>query len=153
LSLAKIILSAVIFLIIIQFIQPARNTSDGISATDISKTVRIPESVQALLKNTCYDCHSNNTDYPWYSNIQPIGWLMAYDIKRAKNELNFSEFGSYSQRRQSSKLEGIANSIRDGIMPLSSYKMMHKNAQLSANEKTLLINWSLQSKESLSVRK
>lgn len=152
-SLAKIILSAVIFLIIIQFIQPAHNTGVRILAADISKTVSIPDSVQAILKNACYDCHSNNTDYPWYSNIQPIGWLMAYDIKRAKNELNFSEFGSYSQRRQLSKLEGIANSIRDGIMPLPSYKMMHKNARLRVNEKAQLINWAQQSIDSLSVRK
>jgi hypothetical protein len=150
LSLAKKILLAIgIVLIIIQFIQPAHNTSVQILATDISKMVSISDNVKSLLKITCYDCHSNNTTYPWYSNIQPIGWLMGYHIKEAKNQLNFSEFGSYSQRRQLSKLDGIANSIRDNIMPLSSYKMMHKTVQLNKNEKILLINWVQQSKNSL----
>jgi hypothetical protein len=104
------------------------------------------------MKNTCYDCHSNKTYYPWYSNIQPIGWLMAYHIKQAKKELNFSEFGSYSQRRQLSKLEGITNSIKDDIMPLISYKIVHKSAQLGTDEKSLLINWANQSIDSLFVR-
>lgn len=150
-SLAKKILLAVgIVLIIIQFIQPAHNTSVQILATDISKTVSISDSVKALLIITCYDCHSNNTNYPWYSNIQPMGWLMAYHIKKAKNQLNFSEFGSYSQRRQLSRLDGIANSIKDDIMPLNSYKLMHKSAQLNNEEKSLLINWAQQSTDSIS---
>ena len=78
-----------------------------------------------------------------------MGWLMAYHIKKAKNQLNFSDFGSYTQRRQLSKLDGIANSIKDDTMPLKSYKIMHKSAQLSTNEKTLLINWAQQSRDSL----
>ena len=148
----KILLAVGIALIIIQFIQPVHNTSVRTLATDISKTVSISDSVLALLKITCYDCHSNNTDYPWYSNIQPMGWLMAYHIKRAKNELNFSEFGIYSQRRQLSKLDGIANSIKYDIMPLSSYKLMHENAQLGTFEKRLIYTWAQQSIDSLSIK-
>jgi hypothetical protein len=79
-----------------------------------------------------------------------MAWLMAYHIKQAKDQLNFSEFGSYSKRRQLSKLDGIANSIKDDIMPLKSYKIMHKTAQLSTDEKSLLINWIQQSIDSLS---
>jgi hypothetical protein len=146
----KLLLAAAVAGLTIQFIQPAHNTSDQVSATDLSKVVSIPDSVQAVFKNTCYDCHSNNTVYPWYSIIQPMGWMMSNHIKHAKKELNFSGFGSYSSRRQSSKLDGIANSIKDGTMPLSSYKMMHKNAQLSPNQKMLIINWALDSKDSLS---
>jgi hypothetical protein len=149
----KILLAVGIVLIIIQFIQPAHNTSVQILATDISKTVSISDSVKALLIITCYDCHSNNTTYPWYSNIQPMGWLLAYHIKEAKNQLNFSEFGSYSQRRQLSKLDGIDNSLKDDIMPLKSYKIMHKSTQLNADEKSLLINWAKKSIDSLSVSK
>lgn len=135
-----------IVFIVIQFIQPAHNKSDLSLATDISKTISISDSLQIIIKNACYDCHSDNTDYPWYSNVQPMGWLMAKHIKKGKEELNFSEFGSYSPRRQVSKLNGIANSIRDDIMPLSSYRLMHKSARLSANEKTILINWAEKSK-------
>jgi len=149
----KILLFAIaIVFIAIQFYRPAFNKSSQVFATDISKIVTTSDSVQAVLKNTCYDCHSNNTNYPWYSNIQPMGWLMVKHIRKGKDELNFSEFGSYSQRRQLSKLNGIANSIKDNIMPLPSYKMMHKNAQLSTYEKALLINWVQQAKDSLSVK-
>src|SRR5450759_5035202 len=131
----KILLVSGILFIALQFIRPVHNKSGKILITDISNVVAIPDTVLSLLKNACYDCHSNNTDYPWYTDIQPMGWLMAHHIKQAKSQLNFSEFGTYSQRKQLSKLDGIANSIRDNIMPLSSYKMMHKNAQFSTNEK------------------
>jgi hypothetical protein len=147
-----LLLSGILF-IALQFIRPVHNISKQTLPTDISKVVTIPDTVLTMLKNACYDCHSNNTDYPWYSNVQPMGWLMAYHIKQAKNQLNFSAFGSYPQRRQLSKLDGIANSIKDDIMPLKSYKIMHKSARLSAVEKSLLINWAQQSIDSLSVIK
>ena len=150
--LKKILLSTGVVIIGIQFIRPALNKSNQVFNTDISKIVTTSDSVQILLENACYDCHSNNTNYPWYSNIQPIGWLMAKHIRKGKDELNYSEFASYSPRRQLSKLNGIANSIRDDIMPLSSYKWMHKNAQLNKFEKTLLFNWVQQASDSLAVK-
>jgi len=138
----KILVVFVAVIIVLQFIRPGLNKSNQVLTTDITKVVTVPDSVHILLKNACYDCHSNNTDYPWYSHIQPMGWLIAYDIKQAKNELNFSEFGAYSQRRQLSKFDGIANSLKDDIMPLKSYKLMHKNVRLSSDEKKLLIDWA-----------
>jgi hypothetical protein len=149
----KILLISGILFITLQFIRPVHNKSWQVLTTDISNVATIPDTVLTMLKNACYDCHSNNTDYPWYSNIQPMGWLMAYHIKEAKNQLNLSEFGSYSQRRQLSKLDGIANSIKDNIMPLKSYKLMHKSAQLSTDERSLLINWTQQIVDSLSTSK
>lgn len=146
----KVMIAIGIGFIAIQFIHPGANKSDQVLATDISKTIPVPDNVQVILKNACYDCHSNNTVYPWYSNFQPMAWFMAGHIKEAREKLNFSEFGSYSQRRQISKLDGIANSIKDDIMPLSSYKLMHKSANLSANEKAILIKWAQQSNDSLS---
>jgi hypothetical protein len=148
----KILIVLGIVLIVIQFIRPARNKSGQLLATDISKTISISDSVQSIIKNACYDCHSNNTKYPWYSNIQPVGWLLAKDITDGKQSLNFSEFGSYPQRRRLSKLDEIANAITDDIMPLPSYRMMHKYARLGTNEKTLLINWTKQSLDILSAK-
>jgi hypothetical protein len=149
----RILLVSGILFIALQFIRPGYNKSSQSLTTDISKVITIPDTVLTLLKNACYDCHSDNTDYPWYSNVQPMGWLMAYHIKQAKNQLNFSAFGYYPQRRQLSKLDGIANSIKDDIMPLKSYKIMHKSAQLSTDEKSLLINWAKQSTDRLSAIK
>jgi hypothetical protein len=138
----KILLAILIVLIVIQFIQPARNKNGQVLATDISKMVSLPQHVQAILKTACYDCHSNNTIYPWYTNIQPVGWMMARHIKEGKEELNFSEFGSYASRRQLSKLKAIGNSIQDDDMPLASYTFIHKNARLTNEEKALIINWA-----------
>ena len=148
----RILIVLLIVFIAIQFIRPTRNVSIQVLPTDISKLVRVPDSVQVLLNNACYDCHSNNTHYPWYVNIQPMGWLMANHIKQGKSVLNFSEFGNYSARKKLSKLTGIANSIKDNIMPLSSYKWMHKNARISKDEKAMIINWVQQSKDSLSAK-
>ena len=139
-------------LIAIQFLRPVKNDKYYMQDSDISKKISTPDSVLFVLKNACLDCHSNNTIYPCYSNIQPVGWLMAQHIRKGREELNFSEFGSYSPRRQLSKLTGIANSIRDDIMPLSSYKLMHKNSILSTYEKELLIKWAQQARDSLSVK-
>ena len=149
----KILGTAVILLIALQFVRPAHNKSGQVLTTDITKVITIPDTVLTMLRNACYDCHSNNTDYPWYSNIQPVGWLLAHHIRQAKNQLNFSEFGTYSQRRQVSKLDGITNSIKDDIMPIKSYKLMHKSSQLSEGNKLLLINWAQQSTDSLSAGK
>ena len=149
--LKKILLGLLIVLVLIQFIQPNRNKSNEILSRDMEKTINVPENVQRILETGCYDCHSNNTNYPWYSRIQPFGWLLAGHIRKGKAELNFSEFGSYSLRRQVSKLNGIANSIKDGTMPLSSYTMIHKNARLSKEDKALLIDWASRAKGSLTV--
>ena len=148
----KILLVFPVVFIAIQFIRPARNVSNQVLPTDISKLVRVTDSLKLLLKNACYDCHSNNTNYPWYVNIQPMGWLMANHIKEGKSVLNFSEFGNYSTRKQLNKLTGIANSIKNNIMPLSSYRWMHKNARIGKDEKAMITNWVEQSKDSLSAK-
>lgn len=148
----KILLAALIVFIAIQFIRPARNESGQPSPADISKIDSVPGNVQAILKTSCYDCHSNHTNYPWYSNIQPAGWWLASHIKEGKAELNFSEFGQYSIRRQRSKLFAIAKSIEDGTMPLPSYALVHSNSRLTTHEKALLINWANKTKDSLSLK-
>ncbi|MBA2248810.1 MAG: heme-binding domain-containing protein [Chitinophagaceae bacterium] len=146
----KILLAILIVLVAIQFIQPGKNNSNEILPTDISKQFSIPESVQAVLKTSCYDCHSNNTRYPWYSFIQPGAWWMASHIKNGKADLNFSEFGSYSTHKQQSKLKSIANTINDGSMPLSAYTIIHNTAKLSKENKALVIDWATKMKDSLS---
>ncbi len=140
--LTKILLPIGLAVVIIQFIRPARNKDEQGFENDISKVMSIPDSVQTILKNACYDCHSNNTVYPWYSNIQPVGWFLARDIKLAKENLNFSEFGTYNQRRRSGKLNAIADEINENAMPLPSYRLMHKDARLLPAEKRLLISWA-----------
>lgn len=148
----KILLAALIVFIAIQFVRPARNESRQALPTDISKIDSVPENVQTILKTSCYDCHSNNTNYPWYSNIQPAGWWLASHIKDGKEELNFSEFGQYSIRRQRSKLNSIAKTVEDGTMPFPAYTFIHREAALTKGEKAMIVNWANKTKDSLSLK-
>ena len=135
--------------VLIQFIRPAKNDGRLDAQGDIAKRLNVPPTVQSRLKTACYDCHSNHTNYPWYTNIQPIGWLLANHIREGKVELNFSAFGSYSKRRQLSKLKAIGGSLRDGSMPLWSYTLIHQNAKLSNEEKQLIMDWAEKTRDSL----
>lgn len=130
-----------IALIIIQFFKPQRNHLTEILPNDISKKLKINDEEQALLKTSCYDCHSNNTVYPWYANVQPVAWWLNGHIVDGKRELNFSEFGSYNARRQYKKLEEAADQIKKGEMPLPSYTLIHRDAILNDKQKKILINW------------
>ncbi len=145
----KIVLAFFVALVIIQFIQPAKNKTDQFMPNDFAKVYTVPDSIQAILKTACYDCHSNNTVYPWYSHIQPAAWIMRGHINEGKSKLNFSDFGTYSSRRQISKLKGIANEIMDDRMPISSYKLMHPNARLSQTDKLLVTGWMDKKADSL----
>ena len=148
----KIWVGLLVLFIFIQFVQPTRNKSNQSLQTDLVKLFVVPSEVLKVLEAACFDCHSNNTKYPWYSWVQPFGWILANHIRKGKEDLNFSEFGSYSVRRQLSKLTGVANSINDGSMPLSSYTLLHKTARLSKDEKALLINWVLKTRDSLRMK-
>ena len=127
--------------IVIQFIRPAKNKAEGVSQNDISKIYPVPENVQAILKTSCYDCHSNNTVYPWYAQIQPVAWWLNNHIQDGKKDLNFSEFASYRIRRQYIKLEQINELVKKGEMPLDSYLWIHKYAKLDEQQKLTLANW------------
>lgn len=149
----KILLAIVLLFVAMQFVRPAKNSSNAVQRADMVIHFNVPDSVAGILKTSCYDCHSNNTNYPWYASIQPAGWLLAKHIRDGKEELNFSEFASYSQRRQLSKLKSIQNSIKDGSMPLSAYTIIHADAKLSDKSKTLLIDWSSKTTDSLSAKR
>lgn len=145
-------LALLIVFVAIQFIQPARNKSGQVLPSDISKIISVPLPVVSLLTKACYDCHSNHTSYPWYTYVQPVGWLLNNHIQNGKAGLNFSEFGSYSIRRQQSKLKSIASQVNDDAMPLSSYTWVHKNAKLSKKDKNLIIDWATKAKDSIAIR-
>ena len=137
----KLLLLLLIALIVIQFIRPEKNISAAISPTDITAKYTVPAEVAAILKRSCYDCHSNNTNYPWYANIQPITWWLNDHVKDGKRHLNFSTFTAYSFKRQDHKLEEVTETIQKHEMPLASYTSMHKEAKLSEADKKLLADW------------
>ncbi len=131
-----------VILLLVQFYpRPKKNQDNSINPNDISQVHMVSPEVQGILKTSCYDCHSNNTEYPWYSKLQPVASWLGDHIDEGKDELNFSEFGSYSIRRQFRKLEEINNEIKADEMPLSSYTLIHRDAILSADKKLVLANW------------
>jgi len=127
--------------VVIQFFRPTKNKAEGMSKNDISTLYPVPEDVQNILKTSCYDCHSNNTVYPWYAEVQPVAWWLNSHIQDGKKDLNFSEFASYRIRRQYKKLEEVNELVKKDEMPLDSYLWIHKNAKLSEQQKLTLANW------------
>ena len=131
----------VAIVLVIQVIPVERNVSTVAPGQSFEKTEKVPANVAAILKASCYDCHSNNTRYPWYSELQPGAWFMARHIKKGKEELNFDEFNNYSKRRKKAKIKSIISQIEKDEMPLKSYRMMHGNARLSADKKKELLDF------------
>jgi hypothetical protein len=135
--------------ILIQFVPRDHNESGDKPVNDVSKVLPIQPGVQAVLKRSCYDCHSNTTIYPFYARIQPVRYIMDRHIRQGKEELNFNEFGTYSFRKQRSKLRAISESLEEGSMPLFSYTLIHRSAILSKEDKALLMNWVKLANDSL----
>ena len=145
----KIFIIILVILVGIQFIRPARNISSAESPNHISKHYEVPDSVRKILEISCNDCHTNNTEYPWYTNIQPVGWWMQWHVNQGKKHLNFSEFTTYAPKKQHHKMEETEEVIKENAMPLSSYLWIHTDAKLTTGQKDLLINWATQLKEKI----
>lgn len=151
-SLIRKIGMAILFIVIVmQLIQPGKNNQSMDMTADISTVVKIPDTVHVLLKKACYDCHSNFTNYPWYSNIQPVGWWLKRHIDDGKKHLNFQEFALLKGRpnseystpklQQAHKLEEVLESQQDKWMPMESYVWIHKEAALTVGQRQLIIDW------------
>jgi hypothetical protein len=147
----KIFLIAFGAFLLIQLYQPVRITDyEQVPNEYFTNAYAVPVKVETILKTSCYDCHSNNTNYPWYSKIQPIRMLMDSHIKEGRENLNFSKWGSYSSRKQGNKLDRISKQIKSDEMPLSSYTFIHKEAILTIAQKAELIHWIEKMKDSIS---
>ena len=136
-----LLLGIVCAVVIIQFIRPERNNSVQEQAESMVAIYHPPDSIRLIIQQSCSDCHSNNTRYPWYAAVQPVRWFLEYHIRNGKKELNLDEFAAYSRKRRIHKLKAIKNQITDGDMPLPSYLWMHKEARLSKNQKEQLTTW------------
>ncbi len=129
-------------LVLVQIYHPAKNNNPLVTNDDITKLYSTPDTISNILHKACYDCHSNNTTYPWYNNIQPIGFWLNDHIEEGKHHVNFSEFGKYTAQRQARKLKKCAGEVEEGEMPMDSYLWIHKNAGLTAREKEIFLLWA-----------
>lgn len=140
----KIAYAVLAVLAVSQFIRPPKNESIGASSADISQVYTVPADVQRILVQSCYDCHSNNTRYPWYAQIQPVGWWLNSHIQEGKEHLNFSEFATYRAKKANHKLEEVEEAVMDGWMPLDSYLWVHGDARLTPEQAQAVAEWARQ---------
>ncbi len=133
----------------IQFFPTSQNQSNTIPKTDFMLVNDVPKQVERIITTSCYDCHSNNTDYPWYNKVQPVAWFLEDHVTHGKEELNFNEWADYSNRRKNSKLKSIISQIENGEMPLWSYTLIHREAKLSEDERNTVLDWVSKLKDSL----
>jgi hypothetical protein len=135
-------------LISLQFI-PFSFKNSGVATTSFEKKLNVPPLILNQLKISCFDCHSNQTNYPIYCHLQPINYYMNHHIEGGKDKLNFDDFSTYSNRKLSTKLDEIISQLEQKEMPLSSYTLIHLNAKLSDSQNQKLIDWFKKKKDSL----
>lgn len=141
-SKSKLIFMVLLVVVLLmQLARPQKNTAAVPAGKAFIDTFKVNEQVNAILAVSCYDCHSNNTNYPWYSEIQPMAWLMEKHIIDGKEKLNFDDLPPYGSRKFNSKISQITKQIEQGKMPLDSYLWMHKGARLNTKDKKLLIDY------------
>ena len=132
----KALLGAVLLVLGIQLVPVPRENPAAVAP------ISVPDDVRVVLENSCNDCHSNLTVWPWYSRVAPVSWLVYRDVKKGRDELNFSEWGEYSERRRNRKLEEIEEKVAEKEMPLKLYVRLHLEAGLSVADAEALIEWS-----------
>ena len=138
-----------VVLIVIQFYRPERLNPAADPAGDITAQVPVPPAVRSILERSCFDCHSNRTRWPWYSNVAPASWLVAHDVTEGRERLNFSEWGSYKQGKRVSRLDMMISEVDKGEMPLKNYLLLHGEAALTEADKDTLCAWAEQLSDSL----
>ena len=142
-KLVKVLLGALVLLFIgIQLLPDRLPENKPADEKNITHSGVLPDDVLTVLKASCFDCHSSQTQYPWYAKVAPTSWLLANHISDGRDNLNFSEWENYSKREKISKLEDIQEQVTKGEMPLKSYIMIHRKARLSPEEISLLAKWT-----------
>ena len=145
----KIIFFTVLIFVFLQIIpvnlpEPVKNNPN-----DLIKTANVPAKVADILRKSCYDCHSYEIVYPWYSHIAPVSFLVKRDIEEGVKELNFSEWNTLKKARKAQKLDKIAEEVQEGEMPMAIYTLIHRDAKLTDKDKELIVKWTEDYAESL----
>jgi hypothetical protein len=134
--------SVVVALILIQFIRPEKNLGEPENETDFIRISQVPDTLASVFLNSCYDCHSNNTQYPWYSNVAPFSWYLKWHIDEGKAHLNFTSWGIMDKAQKITKLDLICEEITFGTMPLNSYLWIHRASKLSEQDIQAICAWT-----------
>ena len=139
----RIVLGLALVFAGLQLIRPDRANPPFDAAQSVQTTATVPPEVRAVLTRSCYDCHSNETRWPWYSGVAPMAWGVANHVKEGRAELNFSDWGTYSVRKRVALLEKMCDEVREGGMPLKQYLWLHRDATLSEADWKSVCDWSM----------
>ena len=139
----------ILLIVIIQLIPNQKPEVILSNENDLIYNNKLPESVENILRTSCYDCHSNESKYPWYSYIAPVSWLVVRDIKVGREELNFSEWESQSKMDKAKNIDKIIDEVSDEQMPMPIYTLIHTDAKLKPKDRQLLVEWADAYAESL----
>lgn len=137
----KIGIGLVIILILMQFKQIDKTNPEYTDTEDFITITQPPVEIAALIKTACYDCHSHQAKYPWYSNVAPISWILEHHIEEGRQHLNFSTWTAYSEKKAAHKLEECAEEVEADNMPMKPYVAIHSEAKMTAEQKTALVAW------------
>lgn len=143
----RIGLATLVFLVAIQFVPVNRSNPSVDPSRTIYATLPVPAKVKAVFERSCKNCHSNETAWPWYGYVAPASWVVAHDVHKARNKMNFSDWGSYSAQRKEDRLEEICEQVTKGDMPDRKYAVMHRNARTSPEERTAVCQWTDDSRQ------
>jgi len=128
--------------IVSQFFGPAKTNPAVDGSQSIDSRLQVTPQVAAILNRSCNDCHSNKTRWPWYSNVAPVSWFVIGHVDEGRQNMNFSEWGRYTQRDVDGLLKQICQEVKAGAMPLSSYTPLHAGSKLSADDVKILCDWT-----------
>lgn len=137
----KVLLYGIIIFLSFQLIQIDKENPSVDKKIDYNQVTHASLEIQKILKKACYDCHSNEVKYPWYSSIAPISWFIKEHVNQGKEYVNFSEYGKYNRYQKENIKSSLYRVIENKTMPLNSYLWMHKEANLSEKDYILLLNW------------
>jgi heme-binding protein len=131
----------------IQFVPIDRSNPRVEPSHTIYATLTMPAEVKAIFERSCKNCHSNETDWPWYSYIAPVSWVVGHDVHQARKTMNFSEWGRYSAERKEDKLEEICEQVTRGEMPDRKYAIFHRSAGITSQEREEICQWTDESRQ------
>ena len=137
----KVVISVIVILIAIQFIAIDKTLPEREPGSDFFEQHTASPEVLNAFKSACYDCHSAETVYPWYTRIQPLGWWIAGHIKGGRQKLNLSAWATYDEERKQHKIEEMAEEIENKSMPLTSYLIGHSDARISEEQRKIMADW------------
>jgi len=150
--LKRLLLALGVFLVLAQLVRPSRTNPPIDPNLEIQASTAVDPAIAEIFERSCNDCHSNRTVWTWYSQLAPVSWLLVYDVREGREELNFSEWGAYNARRQARLLTEICTEVTDGEMPGLPYSLAHPDAKLSAGDVQAICRWTESARQAAPVR-